>query len=1118
MSFLGLVLRRAARHWQMLLTLGLGVVIATALLASAPVLVNTVVEFGLRRTLLSADPLAGNLRLRAYDRLSAGEFAALDDQVNAAVAGRLGAYNPRVVPSVGGQWLYPWTDEQIAADERLIVRFYGDDAELQEAAVLNAGQWPDPSAVTDGTTIRAAIGADLAAAYDLQPGDRLPLSAKRDEAQPGLFLEVAGVAGARNPGDPFWFGEFSPLRAQSDERWQAQYSALVPRAAFFPMAEAISPDVPYEASWSVLLDPARFDADQLAGAGVAVDALGADLRTLSPSVTLDTGLPAVLANFAAQSSAVRAPLYFLTAEVVLLALYYVIMVASLSVRQVEREFAVLQSRGASGSQIFRLQATEALLVAAVAFISGPVIGVALVQALAVFGPLADVGQAGWGLSVPALAWIAAAVGAIACLIGLLLPVGSAVDRSIVSFQQESARATKPPLWQRAYLDVIVLVIGLVLLWRLRYAGGLAGVSGEVDWLLLLSPVALLIGAGTILLRLFPLVLNGLARLAARGRGLPAALALWSAARNPTHAARLVLLLTLAVALGILATGINATLDASETERARYAAGGDVRLVSARQISLSAVDDLRDLPGVTGATTAYRSDGSLTIGRSYLQFGLLGVDPDTFGPIAAYRSDFADPPLPGLLDELRPKEAAPAPGLPLPGKPAALGLWVWAAEDVNEYSGFSMPQGASDLDRIGLNVRLVTALGEVLNVRLDPQPAPENDAAPEVASAGSWRYFQAVLPELSDNSFPLAFDTLTIDNRARTQTEFPRQLPATMDLAIDEVTVVDATGESQVVTDFERDLQTYYAVDAEPVVLFPDDQMRDGEGSLRLQVLFDPEGSLVLGPGAVDQAAAVQVPALASASFLAATDTAVGDTVNVTVDSRPVTVRLAGAVRYFPTMYEDLDAGYLIADRSALLRVLNDEGERAINPNEALLAVEGEAGREALAAATAGLPGLSEIVEAETVRLGIKADPMGLGLRSVTLFGYALTALLSLVGFATYFYFSARQRESLYGVLRSIGLSPGQLYATLVLEQVVLILAGVAIGTGLGLLLNQITLPGLPITFGDRPPTPPFIARNDWAAVFRIYLTLTVAFLLCLGAATALLWRTNLHRALRVGEE
>jgi putative ABC transport system permease protein len=144
--------------------------------------------------------------------------------------------------------------------------------------------------------------------------------------------------------------------------------------------------------------------------------------------------------------------------------------------------------------------------------------------------------------------------------------------------------------------------------------------------------------------------------------------------------------------------------------------------------------------------------------------------------------------------------------------------------------------------------------------------------------------------------------------------------------------------------------------------------------------------------------------------------------------------------------------------------------------------------------------------------------MALGLRSVTLFGYLLTTALSLVGFATHFYLSARQKEVIYGVLRSIGMSPGQLYAVLVLEQVVLILAGLAIGTALGVVLNQITLPGLPITFGDRPPTPPFIARNDWGAVAQIYITLAAAFFISLGIATLLLWRTKLHQVLRVGEE
>jgi hypothetical protein len=89
---------------------------------------------------------------------------------------------------------------------------------------------------------------------------------------------------------------------------------------------------------------------------------------------------------------------------------------------------------------------------------------------------------------------------------------------------------------------------------------------------------------------------------------------------------------------------------------------------------------------------------------------------------------------------------------------------------------------------------------------------------------------------------------------------------------------------------------------------------------------------------------------------------------------------------------------------------------------------------------------------------------------------------------------------------------------MVLEQVVLILAGLALGTALGVVLNQITLARLPIALGDRPPVPPFIPRDDWGAVGRIYLILMLAFLVSLAAATALLWRARIHRILRIGQE
>jgi ABC-type antimicrobial peptide transport system permease subunit len=266
-----------------------------------------------------------------------------------------------------------------------------------------------------------------------------------------------------------------------------------------------------------------------------------------------------------------------------------------------------------------------------------------------------------------------------------------------------------------------------------------------------------------------------------------------------------------------------------------------------------------------------------------------------------------------------------------------------------------------------------------------------------------------------------------------------------------------------------------------------------------------------------------LPALANAALLATADVAVGDVIDVWVhSSTAIPFEIAGTVNYFPTMYEGdaqpnggTNAGYVILPRDAVLARINTRTPNAINSNEVWLEADGQVVAAELATA---IPTVTQIWETEDVRLALKASPMALGLRSTTLFGYVLTGLLSLIGFATYCYMSTRQRETYYGVLRSMGLSASQLYGSLIVEQVILIVAGLAFGTLLGLLLNQLVLPGLPLGLGDRPPVPPFFPRDDWAAVVRLYVMLMFAFLVALGVATALLVRAKTHRALRIGQE
>jgi hypothetical protein len=782
---------------------------------------------------------------------------------------------------------------------------------------------------------------------------------------------------------------------------------------------------------------------------------------------------------------------------------------------------------------------EALVIGAVAFLSGPWLGARLVKALSWIGPLADLEQATWSPTPDRSAWFVAALGALVCLACLVFPLRSALRRSIVTHQQAVTRSAAPPWWQRFYLDVFALVGGLILLWRLRLYGEMitGGPGGaRLDWLLLLAPVVLLLGSTTILLRVFPLLLRLVASVAARGTGLERALALWQASRDPTHVTRLVLLLALAIALGNLALGLNTTLDQSEVDRAIYLAGNDLRLVSQQAVPLV---DLQAAPGVRKLSGVWRSRGSVDLGSGQERpgFEVLALEPDSFASVTSYRDDFADRDMGELMSQLAVPEGEHPSLLPLPGQPARFGLWLWGPpENKGEMDSYQRwIDGDDDAVRVGVMAKLQTAQGELFTAVLRrPETALPVDSVTAQMEVGGrdvglririrpdnqgWHYFEGTLPVLPSSSYPLSLHSLWFENQA---TRLGEPISKGVLLVADDLTVVDAnTGASQVVEDFEGPAPTGFLdimdVGSKWVGLFTyriSQVSRSGQHGQLISIGFTHPGHTY--PLRLRQTWAREpLPALASPAFIKTTELAAGDLVRASIDSVEIDFRIVGTVRYFPTMYEGLDAGYLITSRDLLLALLNDTSPLATNPNEVLIETDGSRSVDSLSSL---VPMLEAGWQAESVRKALKANPLALGLRAVTFFGFALTIVLSLVGFATHFTLSVRQQETLYGVMRALGMSPRQLYAWMVIEQATLILAGLALGTVLGLLLNQVTLPRLPVSLGDRQPIPPFVPRADWLALGGLYLLLAVALLVMLGIVTALLRRARIHHILRIGQE
>jgi len=1099
--------RRSRQHWLLLLTLIFGVLLATAFLASGPVLVDALMEFGLRRTLLNANTQADVLYFTIRESADPAVYQRINDRLEAFLSESLGAMVDGLTPAGNVGFLYPWEDGKIDLERRLTVGFYGADlTELDPRVEFASGAFPGTAEVGSGE-IPVYIGLFLADSAGVRAGDLLPVSVNPRAEQPELNLRVAGVISPRDYQDPYWldhFNPFWPLREVGDVEL---LGVFVPKSAFFSLAEDLYPNLDVRYTWQVNVRLDRFTFDQIEEMQRTFSDLGQDALVVDPGLRLNTTLLELLDGYGSQADIVRAPLYFLLGIVVLMVLYYLVMMASLYLEQLRSEFAILRSRGASSGLLFKLELVEGLVFSALAVLSGPALAWLIVRWSALGGPLGVLAEPGWGLTIPQSAWLAAGVAAAASLGGVLLPLPRALQRSIAAHQQNLARPGRPPWWQRFYLDVFVLGIGIVLLFRVELYGGIIGGSADdprLDWTLVLAPISLLLGAAAIFLRVFPALLQRGADLASRGRGLPVVLALRQTARDPRHITRLVLLLMLAMALGFFSTSLDATLTKNEADRSVYYVGSDVRVVAE-----PSVVDPEDLPGVQEASWLWRSEASLITSGFPPGLDLVAVDPDGFAAVSRFREDYSGLPVADLLRAMTVDWEAnriPLPVAAIPGQPGEIGLW------------FSLPYAMQvDPDRLdnvagmSFEARLYTLDGQMLSVLLEPVDLVDD---PDVR----WYFFSGEVPELDPESYPLALVSVWLHSSTLKLGDFEA-------IWLDDIRATDrSTGEEFKVEDFECQYPYHWHSLTYPMYIYCM-QSNPHSGQSGLAMYFERAGISPLrwyGFNGVDDQALQPSPALVSPAFLRQTELQPGEVVRIRVkvpggqDWDQVTFKIMAVVDYFPTLYENQEAGFLVTLQEPLFSQIDLYRYFPIQSSELLISsAEPDLTRKALLDSGL-LP--DQALSVETVLREVRTNPLAIGLRSVTQFGYYLTTVLSLVGFGTHFYMSTRQRAANFSILRALGLSPGQLYTALFVEQVVLMLSGLALGTLLGLLLNELTLSGLPLRLGELDTVPPFLVQTDWRLIVRVYATLVAAFLGSLGVAIFFLWRVQIHRVLRIGEE
>jgi hypothetical protein len=817
--------------------------------------------------------------------------------------------------------------------------------------------------------------------------------------------------------------------------------------------------------------------------------------------TVDTGLVAVLDRSDHLLTVTRSGVLIPSVQLAILAGAALLFLAGLLSERRGLESAIMRSRGAGGEGVAALAVMEGALLAVPAAVLAPWVAVLGLRALNHVGPLAKIGLR-LDPHVTATAYVLAVLAAIFCVAALALP--ALRSGAVTSTVAGRGRPRPKSFVQRAGLDLVLVAVALVAYWQLRRYGGpvVESVQGRlgIDPLLIAAPALGLLAGAVLALRVVPAAASLVERLASSARGMVAALGTRELARRPQRYARSALLLTLALAIGLFASAYSRTWLASQTDQADYAAAADLRVEpSQRSGSIPALQlagAYSGLDGVRSVVPVYRDQ--ISPSDSSGTNALLGLDVERAAGAMTFRNDLASRPLPAMLaplSESRPKLAE----VPLPGRPTKLAL----------EANIEVGRTPSDRTFFGTGARpslsvVIRDAGGVL-FRLPTTGFGVYGAEKRIE-------YDLAGPQGEEPRYPLSLVAV----ETHVVPSFRVNRPVSVDVT--SVEVGDGGGAFTRVSPPEAAWQVSASqisdADQPPRVV-----RVSTDGFFSLDVLsgtvttFPSRGSVTFTATPGRNAAVQSVPAIATDSFLSATGTSPGG--RVSLGPQGPVLALAGSAKGFPTLAAS--AGGVVVDLPTYAAAEWMADGTILEPTEWWLDVDGPSAP--IATRLAAPPFSSEAVVDRAARArALSTDPVALGISGALYIGFAAAAIFAVIGFAVSSAISAAERKTEFAVLRSVGLSRGQLSGALALEGGLTVCLALAAGTALGLLLAWFVLPYVSLSGEGGRPFPDVIVHFPWRTAALLEGALLLSLAVVVAIEIRVLARVRLAPALRAGED
>ena len=617
-----ITLKRIIHNWRIVVGILLGLALATGIVSSIPIYSAGSLQKSFLKHWIEEDsfrpPLAlivshsnehrkldvgynDLIRLHGYlDKELAATFRA--PLLNSASFARLGS-SPLLRPAASAPDLLSPKGDLVQMSN------------LRNLAEIVIGRWYEPrtdgvlECVVDEVTFERSellIGKTLTYWYALKEGEVLG-TAGRDRIENGrikLAIEIVGM--------------FRPKGGYTAEQWiypPPFVSRMFVRPDVFMDAllsdEGLGLRVwNYDMQW--VFDHSKIKVSDLPEYIRAFERLEERGNRIAPEVTFWHSPQDYFERFDAQRNQISLFLGALGMPTLGMVLYYVMLLAGISVDHRKKEIIVMHSRGGGRAQVAVSFFLEWLILGTAAAIVGPALGLFIAKAMGTSsGFLSFTNRSGFPATIGSQAVLFAFFGAAVAIVGGMLPVFGSVRQSIVTFTQRRDRLAGRSIWHRYFLDVLFLAVAIFGYSRFSWETLRLDPGEQIltQPALFIVPVAMVIGAGAFLLRFYPYLIALLRWASSKLPGVLWQLTFRRLTRNAGQYVPLMLLLIVTVSIGIYTAVAARTLSVNFEDQIKYAIGADLATEEEWQppdspafVSISEPPFLKrqELPGVVSA--------------------------------------------------------------------------------------------------------------------------------------------------------------------------------------------------------------------------------------------------------------------------------------------------------------------------------------------------------------------------------------------------------------------------------------------------------------------------------------------------------------------------------------